>query len=503
MEFTTDLSFFNNFSQVSPWAMFGLIFINGGWLIFLWFFISASYQIWLIRKQDKWFRTNEYMILAIDIPKDTEQTPKAVEQLFATISGAHTPLSYKEKYWQGKFQLALQFEIISIDGYIQFLIRTPRQWRDLVESAIYSQYPDAEITEVEDYVGTVPDKYPNDTHNIWGCEVILARNDAYPIRTYKEFEDSVSGEFKDPLSSLLETMSKIKKGEQVWIQIIVRPAGIEWIAKSAKAAYRIAGKKLPEKKSFWAGLFSPLTGLFFLSSGEEMFFHSGGGTKTGNEKEAMPSLMLHLTPGEKNAVETIERKASKIGFDCKIRLIYISPLELFQSSRVVSSVFGSIKQYNTLDLNAFKPDPRTKTQIMYFMINSRLAARRRYLMEAYKKRSGIIGHRYFTLNTEELATLWHFPARDVKAPLLQKTESKKAEPPASLPVQSVQEDKTEEYSELRRQLLPSNADNQNQATVDLMDKHYEQRFAKNNSQAKAKSTASANKAEPPLNLPIA
>lgn len=503
MEFTIDLSIFNNFSQVSPLAMFGLIFIKGGWWIFLWLFITASYQIWLLRMQDKWFATNEYMILAIDIPKDTEQTPKAVEQLFATISGAHTPLSYKEKYWQGKFQLALQFEIISIDGYVQFLIRTPRQWRDLVESSIYSQYPDAEITEVEDYVGTVPDIYPNDTHNIWGSEVILARDDVYPIRTYKEFEDSVSGEFKDPLASLLETMNKIKRGEQVWIQIIVRPAGIEWTAKSAKAAYKIAGKKFPEKKSFWAGLFSPLTGLFFLSSGEEMFFQSGGNNKTVKEKEPMPSLMLHLTPGEKNAVESIERKASKIGFDCKIRLIYISPLELFQPPRVISSVFGSIKQYNTLDLNAFKPDNRTKTQIMYFMIKSRVAARRRYLMEAYKKRSGIVGHRYFTLNTEELATLWHFPARDVKAPLLQKTESKKAEPPATLPVEAIQENREKEYDELREQLHYNITNNKNETTVDLMDKHYEQRFAKKNSPPSLKPTTAAVKGEPPTNLPIA
>jgi hypothetical protein len=39
------------------------------------------------------------------------------------------------------------------------------------------------------------------------------------------------------------------------------------------------------------------------------------------------------------------------------------------------------------------------------------------------------------LNTEELASIWHFPVEaSVKAPLIQKVPGKKAEPPASLPI---------------------------------------------------------------------
>ena len=41
------------------------------------------------------------------------------------------------------------------------------------------------------------------------------------------------------------------------------------------------------------------------------------------------------------------------------------------------------------------------------------------------------------LNTEELASIWHFPVREVKAPLVQKTVSKRAEPPTALPVESI------------------------------------------------------------------
>jgi len=38
------------------------------------------------------------------------------------------------------------------------------------------------------------------------------------------------------------------------------------------------------------------------------------------------------------------------------------------------------------------------------------------------------------LNTEELATLYHFPVNMVKASLIKKTSSKRAEPPLGLPV---------------------------------------------------------------------
>ena len=58
-------------------------------------------------------------------------------------------------------------------------------------------------------------------------------------------------------------------------------------------------------------------------------------------------------------------------------------------------------------------------------------------------RSVILRKRYITrsndgadksiLNIEEMATVWHFPIITTKAPLVKKTESRRAEPPASLP----------------------------------------------------------------------
>ena len=164
------------------------------------------------------------------------------------------------------------------------------------------------------------------------------------------------------------------------------------------------------------------------------YFSDATGNASNSKKDDMPSMMLHLTPGEKSMIEAIEEKAAKIGFECKIRLIYISPIEQYSVARVISSVFGSIKQFNTLDLNALKPDPDTKTKINYFFIKYRERLRRERLMRGYKQRSGIVGHNWFIFNIEELASLWHFPSRFIKTPMLQRTAAKKSDAPPSLPL---------------------------------------------------------------------
>ena len=297
MEVVIDFSPLLAVANQGPLALAWFLFYSGGWIVFIISFLYYLYVVWLHGRQSKYNDTNKFIILAIDVPKDTEQTPKAVEQLFSTLSGAHTPLNAREIYWEGKFQLGFSFEIVSIDGYVQFLIRTPAQLRDVVESSIYSQYPDAEITEVEDYVNETPIKYPNDSHNIWGTEVVLAKKDVYPIRTYRFFEDAVSGEFKDPIASLLETMGKIQVGEQVWLQIIIKPTGYDWIKKSEKEAYKIAGKKIEQKEGYLSQLLSPISGLLFLSSGENWFFPSGAETKSTN-KDKKPEF-FHLRGLEK------------------------------------------------------------------------------------------------------------------------------------------------------------------------------------------------------------
>jgi len=59
----------------------------------------------------------------------------------------------------------------------------------------------------------------------------------------------------------------------------------------------------------------------------------------------------------------------------------------------------------------------------------------RVLMAGYRSRSAWAGHKMMLMNTEELASIWHFPNETVKAQLVQRTESKKGAAPTALPLE--------------------------------------------------------------------
>jgi hypothetical protein len=145
--------------------------------------------------------------------------------------------------------------------------------------------------------------------------------------------------------------------------------------------------------------------------------------------------MRYLTPGQRKIVEDMEKKITHVGFKTKMRGIYIGRKEVFKPARGIHAMIGAISQYNIPSANSIVPMFSTETH--YWFGPRRAAYRKRLLMKGYKKRKIKYGANPFVLNSEELATIWHFPMSHVKTPLLQKTEGKKAEPPAGLPMEYV------------------------------------------------------------------
>jgi len=327
-----------------------------------------------------------------------------------------------------------------MDGYVQFLIHTAEPFRDLVEASIYAQYPDAEIVEVEDYVNSVPQEYPNDEYNMWATELILVKDDCYPIRTYLEFEHSLSQDMKDPMAALLEIMSKFNPGEQAWFQIIIVPINQKWTAKSNVAVRKIIKEEMPIKKGPLDAIFDGFLGnLSSIATGIGEMIIPGMSPAKDEKKKDQYNIVQNLTEGDKEIVSGIQKKATKIGYKTKMRLMYIAKNEVFLKQRGVSGIFGAIKQFNTNDKNAIKPETKKViTKVNYFFKKKREAVRKTKIMKAYKERSISRGTgKTFIFNIEELATLWHFPMIQVKAPLIKKAEVKKVEPPFNLPTENI------------------------------------------------------------------
>lgn len=438
MEIIIDFSPIIDFFSLPPKVIFWRFMAYFGWLVFAVMFLMAAKVLWLKSVRRKWGANNEFIFLAIDVPKGNIQSPRAVENLFAYMGGAHGTQNFFEKWFLGEYQLSFSFEIVSLEGYTQFIIRTPKQFRDLVESAVYSQYPDAEIVEVDDYCENFPEKFPDEEYDVWGSEFIPSAHYMYPIKTYQEFEHRLGPDetvFRDPMAELMELCSSLRRGENFMYQIIVIPTGFDWVDDGKGEIDKILGKKAPT--TLLNKIIDKIVKIVADISEAIYSLWADIDDKDGDDPKKLS--MMELTPKQKKKIEGIDIKSSKLGFLCKIRVVYLARKDVMNKAKVVNGFVGYIKQFSALDLNSFKPDLKmTATKSAYFNKGGKLLAKKNKIMANYVDRNDWAGRLPFMLNIEELATIWHFPVEaTANAPLIQKTSTKRYKPPANLALDDV------------------------------------------------------------------
>lgn len=422
---------------------------NGMWqIIKAWWWVCLPFilvrpflYLWLWWRQQLWTEGVPKVLLEIKFPKEILKPIKAMENVFSGFWALYDPPNWREKWIEGKYLLSLSLEIVNIDGQTHFLIRTPKSFQRLIESNIYAQYPDAEIAEVPDYTKAVPEDIPNEEWDLWGCSFQTLKEDVYPIKTYAKFfeekGETISQEEKriDPIAGLLEGLANLRKGEQMWIQFIIKPitnAENNFVDRGEAKVSELV-KRPSQSSSFITILRDAIETLIFTSSKE---------VKT-PEKEIIPGEMA-LTPGEKTIVSAIEEKIGKYSFETSIRFIYLGKRNIFFKP-YVRIPLGFFAQFSTQNLNGLKPLGKTITKVTYFSAKKRVYLRKKRIFRLYKARlrpffprsyrpGGFDG--VFVLNTEELASLYHFPSKKVaQAPFLERLEAKKGEAPPTLPTE--------------------------------------------------------------------
>ncbi|MBI2053095.1 MAG: hypothetical protein HYT34_02520, partial [Candidatus Ryanbacteria bacterium] len=152
-------------------------------------FISA----WLHYRQTLYKKGIGWTILEIKMPREIDKSPKAMDQFFSAIYGLRNAASnLVEKYWDGEVPLWFSMELVSFGGEIHFYIRTPSKHKNVVMSHLYANYPSLDIDETPDYIERFPahiQELHADGMELWGTELLLVKADAYPVRTYLQFED--------------------------------------------------------------------------------------------------------------------------------------------------------------------------------------------------------------------------------------------------------------------------------------------------------------------------
>jgi hypothetical protein len=306
------------------------------------------------------------------------------------------------------------------------------------------------------------------------------------------------------LAGLLETFSQLKKGEHAAMQLVVRPTSESWKEEAVRLVKKLIGAKVETKKNIFDKALDQLMGLMGYLS--EMVYSLWGGIEEKNKEDELISKMLYLSPGERDEVEAIENKISKYGFKVKMRLYYLGHRSLYSPARGVSVILSPMKQYTSS--NSLKAYKKLFTIAEYFFIKRRLARIRKRLVKLYKERNTLNMSKPMILNSEELATLYHFPTIGVETTMVKTIETKRAEAPVTIPFESEgesgffrtdasKEESTEE-EEKKVEYLPPELQDYNFAN-----KYYEEKFTKDKTKTLySDKKVSETKAGPPANLPI-
>jgi len=373
--------------------------------IILLFFAHQTWREYLLQS---FLAGVKWVTLEIRLPREIMKSPAAMEVVLNAFNQPGAGNKYNQKF-KGFVRLWSSLELVCIGGKLRFLVHIPANFRNQVEAQFYAQYPGVEITETEDYTAAINYLEPDTDWEVFGVEFRKARKETYiPIKTYYDFgigpDKNVKEEVKtDPITATLEALGSVPPDHQMWLQILIM---------SPKADDTGAPLWKKDADEYLKKLYEP---------GEKF--------KT-------------VSPPDREVAEAVTRAVSKPAFDVGIRGMYVAKKDKFNMG-IGGAIGGALKQYGSVHLNSFKPvasaasEPtllRERYQELYGTKTKRL---KQLFFDAYRNR----GYFYdphdrptYTMNYEELATIWHLPGSVAATPALDRLESKAAEPPANLPV---------------------------------------------------------------------
>jgi hypothetical protein len=268
-------------------------------------------------------------------------------------------------------QPCLSFEIVGMPGDIRFYVSTPNKFKDFVEKQINGAYPDAEITEVVEKASLKEGFVVGNDYNIFAQDAKVS----FASLKLKSNNHKPIKLYKDlavdPLSSITSILAKMTEGEGAAIQILISPADSKW---------KDIGRSHLSK------------------------------TKKG---EANPETAKYSS--DPKELEGIENKIGKPGFNSVVRIVVSSSTKESADAHLnnMVNVFTQFAGLNSFTKSTIRMKKAFMTDFIY-----------RY-MPMHGQTS--------ILNTEELATLYHFPNKSISTPHIFWVTSKRAPAAANIP----------------------------------------------------------------------
>lgn len=333
-------------------------------LVFIFGIVALGFSLFIFFKhRNRETPSIDSVLMQVALPRVNDIKIDAMEQLFSGI------YSIKKSGWKQKFDIqpVVSFEIVARQEDIRFYVWCSKKYKDLVEKQIHGAYPDAEVTEVDEYnIFTEEGKVAYKPYQ-------LGKPSFYPLKTFKDLPT-------DPLSSITASLGKMGPGEAAAIQVIISPAESDWQKEGSK----------------------------FISD-----------TK---KQESDPEKAKYATPAK--TLEAVENKISKPGFETSIRVVVVAKDEDIAKSHL-ANIGGAFAQFNG-EMNSLKG--RKVFQKAGFMED---------FLYRYQPMFNVFGNHLSILNSEELATIFHYPNKTITTPHVFWLNAKTAPAPSAIPTEGL------------------------------------------------------------------
>ncbi len=356
-----------------------------------------------------------------------------------SAEAAQKPLQFLELFFNSLKNIKLEdnqnisLEIVGKDKLLRFILRVPIKIRDLISIALYSQYPNITIVEINDYLNDLPPYIPNKNYDLWYKEYKYKKPSPFPILTYESFfniqsqmktapKDALEQIIFDPYSTLLELLQKAQSQDLIIIQIVIRNLNDlekqEWDFISKTIYNPLIGKEPPQKP---AALGSKILKDFISSMIPAV------SSRSSENKGEKPKT---LTENDKQLAEKVENKINGINFVTSIRVAYIWPRN-HKTEVIPSSLELFIKQFNTTT-NALEEisDQNSQLKISKWLPAKNISQNDNYLKLKERRQNKEV----MIMSAKELASLFHFPFQNIYFSSIIWEKNKRGFPPQNLPI---------------------------------------------------------------------
>ena len=332
-------------------------------------------------------------------PKNAEAWKEeiiAMEELITSLSR----MKFNRGFWKEIImdRPSLIFEIAnpSDSEEIFFYFAVPKLFRESVEKQVHSFFPSAAIEKVHDYTIFSPGSA------VAATTLALSAHKALPLKTYRTLD-------VDPLNSISNALSKLNtEKEGAVIQLLLTPADGHWRKEGQKIAqYMQQGHRLQEAKSKVT-----LTGKAIRLTNDVVSGIGGTGGLPGTKED----IQINLTPEEQELIKSIDTKVRKGAFAVNIRLLASAETES-RAEEILSHLENSFQQFENHDVNHFVVKKRRKNKQTVYD----------YIFRNFDEEHAIV------LNTEEIASIFHFPISTTETPKIKWLKAGAAPPPINVP----------------------------------------------------------------------